>query len=44
MVKDTQKNSLATAKKLFDCVWPFCRVGASSAENYYTNTFTEGVK
>ena len=28
MVKHTQNNSSAKADKLFECVWPFCRVGA----------------
>ena len=30
MAKDTQTIRLKIADELFDCVWPFCEIGAES--------------
>ena len=39
MVKHTQKIRRQIANELFECVWPFCEIGAKRVQNLYNYRF-----
>ena len=39
MVKHTEKIRRQPIDELFECVWPFCGVGAKRVKKLITNTF-----